>query len=72
MNFAHPEGYAVVRALTDTGVIGDFRAPDILRFGFAPLYNRYMDVWTAVATLERVMKERLWDDPVFKTRAKVT
>ncbi len=68
----HPEGYAIMQALVARGVIGDFRAPDMLRFGFAPLYNRYVDVWDAVAALKAVMDERAWDTPKFKTRAAVT
>lgn len=68
----HPEGYAVMQALIARGVVGDFRAPDMLRFGFAPLYNRYADVWDAVGALKAVMDERAWDTPKFKTRAAVT
>jgi kynureninase len=61
-----------MQALIARGVIGDFRAPDVLRFGFTPLYVRYADVWDAVATLKRVMDRREWDKPRFKKRAKVT
>nr|ACF98155.1 putative kynureninase [uncultured bacterium 1116] len=68
----HPEGYAIMQALIAKGVIGDFRAPDMLRFGFAPLYNRYLDVWEAVAGLKTVMDARTWDAPKFRTRAAVT
>jgi kynureninase len=68
----HPEGYAIMQALIARGVIGDFRAPDMLRFGFAPLYNRYTDVWDAVDALASVMDARAWDAPKFKTRAAVT
>ncbi len=68
----HPEGYAIMQALIARGVIGDFRAPDMLRFGFAPLYNRYTDVWDAVDALAAVMDARAWDAPKFKTRAAVT
>jgi len=68
----HPEGYAIMQALIARGVIGDFRAPDMLRFGFAPLYNRYVEMWDAVATLKAVMDTRAWDTAAFKTRAAVT
>ena len=68
----HPEGYAIMQALIARGVIGDFRAPDMLRFGFAPLYNRYTEVWDAVAALKSVMDTRAWDTATFKTRAAVT
>jgi kynureninase len=67
-----PEGYAIMQALIARGVIGDFRAPDMLRFGFAPLYNRYTEVWDAVDALASVMDQRVWDSPKFKTRAAVT
>ncbi len=53
-------------------MIGDFRAPDMLRFGFAPLYVRYVDVWGAAHTLARILDERAWDQPAFKQRSKVT
>ena len=72
VSFGHPEGYAIMQALISRGVIGDFRAPDLPRFGFAPLYTRHLDVWLAVGELETVMRERLWDTPRFKARAKVT
>ncbi|MCW5769995.1 MAG: kynureninase [Rhodospirillaceae bacterium] len=68
----HPEGYAIMQALIARNVIGDFRAPDMLRFGFAPLYNRFVDVWDAVAALKAVMEAAAWDTPTFKTRAAVT
>ena len=61
-----------MQALIARGVIGDFRAPDMLRFGFAPLYNRYSEVWDAVAVLKSVMDARAWDTAQFKTRAAVT
>jgi kynureninase len=70
--FAHPEGYAIVQALIARGVIGDFRAPDILRFGFAPLYTRFADVAAAVRHLRSVLEHREWDRPEYRERATVT
>jgi kynureninase len=70
--FEHPEAFAIMQALIANGVIGDFRAPDILRFGFAPLYVRYIDVWRAVETLARILDERAWDQPAFMQKGKVT
>lgn len=72
VSFHHPDGYAIVQALIARGIIGDFRAPDILRFGFAGLYVRYVDVWDAVATLKSVMRTRAWDTPEFTLRKAVT
>lgn len=72
VSYAHPEGYAVMQALIDSGVIGDFRAPDIMRFGFTPLYLRYADVWEAVQRLETVMCTGKWREPRFRVREKVT
>ena len=72
VSFRHPEGYAIMQALISRGVIGDFRAPDILRFGFTPLYIGDADVAAAVSILSDIMKNRLWDRPEFKARAKVT
>ena len=60
--FAHPHGYAIMQALIERGVIGDFRAPDVLRFGLAPLYVRFVDVWDAVAVLRDVMRSGAWRD----------
>jgi kynureninase len=70
--YAHESGWPIMRALIDRGVIGDFRAPDILRFGFTPLYVSYVDVWNAVATLREILAERAWDDPRYHERALVT
>ena len=70
--FAHAEGYAVMQALIARGVIGDFRAPDLMRFGFTPLYTRFQDVARAAEILADVLQTREWDQPHFKARAKVT
>jgi kynureninase len=69
---AHPEGYAIMQALIAREVIGDFRAPDILRFGFTPLYVRHVDVWDAVDRLVQVMDQGEWRDPKFHQKAAVT
>jgi kynureninase len=72
VSFRHPEAYAIMQALIADGVIGDFRAPDLLRFGFAPAYVRYVDVWNAVASLRHIMENETWDRAEYKDRAKVT
>lgn len=71
-SFRHPQGYAIMQACIAHGVIGDFRAPDILRFGFTPLYTSEQDVDGAVKILADIMANALWDRPDYKTRAKVT
>ncbi|MEZ5754700.1 MAG: kynureninase [Paracoccaceae bacterium] len=72
VSFRHAEGYAIMQALIAAGVIGDFRAPDILRFGFTPLYIGFDEVDRAVEILAGIMASGSWDRPEFKTRAKVT
>ncbi len=72
VSLRHPEGYAIMQALIARGVIGDFRAPDILRFGFAPLYLRYVDAWDAVDALADVLATGEWNEPQYKSRATVT
>lgn len=72
VSLTHPEGYAIMQATIAQGAIGDFRAPDILRFGFAGLYVTYTDIWDAVAILRTVMEQRLWDQPKFKALKAVT
>ena len=66
------DGYAIVQALIARGVIGDFRAPNILRFGFSPLYTRFVDVWDAVERVDEVLVSGEWRDPRFFVRAPVT
>jgi kynureninase len=70
--FAHSEGYAVMQALIARGVVGDFRAPDLMRFGFAPLYNSHAEMVRAAETLADILMTREWDQPRFRQRAKVT
>ncbi len=70
--FSHTEGFAIMQALIARGIIGDFRAPDLLRFGFAPAYTRFVDVWDAVEALETIMFNREWDRAEFRVRARVT
>ncbi|MEZ5887250.1 MAG: kynureninase [Paracoccaceae bacterium] len=72
VSFRHAEGYAIMQVLIARGVIGDFRAPDILRFGFTPLYTTMEDVEGAVAILGEIMSTSAWDRPEYRHRAKVT
>ncbi|MFT4743217.1 MAG: kynureninase [Yoonia sp.] len=72
VSFHHPEGYAIIQALIAQGVIGDFRAPDIIRFGITPLYLDEGDIHRAVEILADIMANRTWDQDEFKTRAAVT
>jgi kynureninase len=58
----HPEGRRIVWALAERGVVGDFRAPDVLRFGVAPLYVRHVDIWEAVEALGAVMEAGAWQE----------
>jgi kynureninase len=72
VSFAHPDGYAMIQALIAAGVIGDFRAPDILRFGFTPLYIDLDDVAVAVDRFALILREGTWRAPQFQVRKKVT
>lgn len=73
VSFSHPEiGYPVMQALIARDVIGDFRAPDILRFGFTPLYLRFVDVWDAVQHLQQVLDSGEWQQARFHERGAVT
>ena len=71
VSLRHPQAHAVMQALIARGVIGDFREPDILRFGLTPLYLRYADVAEAAAILGDILAKRGWDRPEFRQRAKV-
>ncbi len=75
--FAHEHAWPIMQALIARNVIGDYReaepgAPGILRFGFAPLYVRFVDVWDAVETLRELLTTRAWDQPQFSERRTVT
>lgn len=72
VSFAHPEGYAIMQALIARNVIGDFRAPNFIRFGFTPLYLTCADVWDAVETLRDIMTSRSYAAPEFTQRHAVT
>lgn len=72
VSFMHEHGYRIMRALIERGVIGDFRAPSTIRFGFTPLYVGYKDVWAAVAVLEDILRTEAWKDERFGVRTAVT
>ncbi|MEP7117882.1 MAG: kynureninase [Acidobacteriota bacterium] len=73
VSFAHDSGgYPMMQALIARGVVGDFRAPDILRFGFTPLYTRFIDVWDAVDRMRLMLESGEWQDGRFAVRAAVT
>jgi kynureninase len=61
VSFTHPHGYAVMAALIARGVIGDYREPEIMRFGFTPLYTSYTDVWDAVEILKQILDQQDYD-----------
>jgi kynureninase len=72
ISFAHPEGYRIMQALIARGVIGDFRDPDVLRFGLTPLYLGYEDVWRAVEILGEVMASETWRELPRRAAGRVT
>ena len=72
VSFAHPDAWPIMQAMIERGVIGDFRAPDILRCGFTPLYLSFEDVWRAVETLQDVLDTGAWRAARFQVRARVT
>jgi kynureninase len=72
VSLRHPHADALMQALIDRGVIGDHRPPDLLRFGFAPLYVSHTDVWDAVDHLADLLDTRAWDRPEYRARRTVT
>ncbi|HET7710273.1 MAG TPA: kynureninase [Sphingomicrobium sp.] len=68
----HPHGYAVMQALIARGVVGDFRAPDLMRFGFSPLYTSFEDAWRAADNLRDILESGDWNDPRYLERRPVT
>ena len=72
VSFDFDEGFAVVQAMIAKGVIGDFREPGIMRFGFAPYYLRFVDVFDAVEIMAEAMRAKVWTNPEFQVRGTVT
>jgi kynureninase len=72
VSFRHPDAWPIMQAMIDRGVIGDFRAPDILRCGFTPLYLSFEDVWRAAETLAEILDSGLWRETRFQVRSRVT
>jgi kynureninase len=72
VSLRHDSSYPIVRALADRGVIGDYRAPDVMRFGFAPLYIRHVDAYDAATALVQVLRDETWRDPRYDVREAVT
>ncbi|WP_294121977.1 kynureninase [Sphingomonas sp.] len=72
ISFRHPNAFEICQALIAVGVMGDFRAPDVIRFGLTPLYLRYEDVWTAVERCADIVDSGGWNRPEFSRRRKVT
>ena len=72
VSFAHPEGWAIMQNLIARGVIGDFRRPDVIRFGFSPLYVRHVDVWDAVEVLGEILDSGSWREDRFQAVSAVT
>ena len=72
ISFRHPHAFELCQALIAAGVIGDYRAPDVVRFGITPLYLGYADVWMAVERLASILQSGSWREPRFTLRGKVT
>ncbi|MFT7471617.1 MAG: kynureninase, partial [Kiritimatiellia bacterium] len=70
--FSHPDAYGICRALNNAGVVVDFRSPNIVRFGFSPLFLRYEDIWRATQILKDIMSEETYMAAEFSQRLKVT
>ena len=72
VSITHPEGFAVMSALIERGIIGDYREPSVLRFGLTPLYIGFTEVWDTVEALRDILDNRAWDAPAHKVRGAVT
>jgi kynureninase len=72
ISFAHPNAFEICQALIADGVIGDFRAPDVIRFGLTPLYLGFEDIWQAVERMRAILQAGRWQEPRFAQRGKVT
>lgn len=70
--FQHEHAYAICQAWIDAGVIADFRAPDLLRVGFTPLYVSFEALWKAVITLQHIMAEQTYLQPKYQQKQIVT
>jgi kynureninase len=72
ISLTHEHGYKIVQAMIERGVIGDFRMPNIMRFGFAPLYISYQDTFNAAMILKDVLESGVWQEPRFAQKSAVT
>ena len=72
ISYKHENAYPIMQSLISRGIIGDYREPNILRFGISPLYMRYEDVWSAIICLKNIMQSNEWDSSNFKIRNYVT
>ncbi len=72
VSIAFPHGYQVVQAMIEQGVTGDFRAPNLMRFGFAPLYIGYQQIWQGVEVLRKCLEQKVWENPKYDRVGSVT
>ncbi len=72
ISFSHPHAFELCQALIAADVVGDFRAPDVIRFGLTPLYLGYVDIWEGVERMRLILESGSWRDPRFAVRGKVT